>query len=103
MDKGKLMHQKQINLIDAHIGLLNYSHDHQYSFKHWQNIVNVVIAKVVGCDKSIDFTYYIFMKQTTCCPLDSTGRRWLQQPNNGNSLTMDYMADVMAMMQKCFC
>eukprot|EP00957_Ditylum_brightwellii_P041249 3122976-Ditylum_brightwellii.AAC.1 len=45
------MYQKQTDLIDVHIRLLNYSHDHQYSFEHWQNIVNVVIAKDVGFDK----------------------------------------------------
>eukprot|EP00957_Ditylum_brightwellii_P083817 6371030-Ditylum_brightwellii.AAC.1 len=50
-DKGKIMYQKQTALVDAHIGLLNYAQNHQYSFKCWQNIVNIVIAKIVGCDK----------------------------------------------------
>eukprot|EP00957_Ditylum_brightwellii_P140240 10685465-Ditylum_brightwellii.AAC.1 len=50
-DEGKIMYQKQIDLIDAHIVLLNYAQDHWYSFKRWQNIVNIVIAKLLGCDK----------------------------------------------------
>eukprot|EP00957_Ditylum_brightwellii_P108199 8255582-Ditylum_brightwellii.AAC.1 len=50
-DEEKIMHQKQIDLIDTHIVLLNYAWDHRYSFKHWKNIVNIVIAKLLGCDK----------------------------------------------------
>eukprot|EP00957_Ditylum_brightwellii_P159116 12109756-Ditylum_brightwellii.AAC.1 len=50
-DKGKIMYQKQTDLIDAHIVLLNYAHEHWYSYECWQNIVNIVIAKLLGCDK----------------------------------------------------
>eukprot|EP00957_Ditylum_brightwellii_P167103 12720831-Ditylum_brightwellii.AAC.1 len=52
---------------------------------------------------SKQFAYYIFMKQTTQCPLDSTDRSWSQQQNNGDFLTTGYMADVRATMQKHFC
>eukprot|EP00957_Ditylum_brightwellii_P005874 445910-Ditylum_brightwellii.AAC.1 len=52
---------------------------------------------------NIDFAYYIFMKQTTHCPLDSTGRSWPQQQSNGDFLTAVYMADMRATIQKYFC
>eukprot|EP00957_Ditylum_brightwellii_P139190 10609181-Ditylum_brightwellii.AAC.1 len=50
-NEGEIMYQKQTDLVDAHIVLLNYAQDHPYSLKHWQNIVNILIAKLLGYDK----------------------------------------------------
>ena len=33
MDEGQIMYQKQLDLIDAHIVLLNYAREHRYSYK----------------------------------------------------------------------
>eukprot|EP00957_Ditylum_brightwellii_P085610 6512629-Ditylum_brightwellii.AAC.1 len=50
-DERKIMYQKQIDVINTHIILLNYAQDYWYPFKCWQNIVKIVIAKLIGCDK----------------------------------------------------
>eukprot|EP00957_Ditylum_brightwellii_P095340 7262338-Ditylum_brightwellii.AAC.1 len=45
------MQQKQTDLIDAHLGLINYSQEKRYSCERWKNIVNFVIYKEIGNNK----------------------------------------------------
>ena len=45
------MQQKQTNLIDAHLGLIDYSQEKCYSYERWKNIVNFVIYKEIGNNK----------------------------------------------------
>eukprot|EP00957_Ditylum_brightwellii_P070438 5351935-Ditylum_brightwellii.AAC.1 len=50
-DKGQEMIWKREDIIDTHVSLLNYVAEQRYSCKRWQNIVNIVIAKLLGIDK----------------------------------------------------
>eukprot|EP00957_Ditylum_brightwellii_P007623 576651-Ditylum_brightwellii.AAC.1 len=45
------MKQKQTNLIDAHLGLINYLQEKRYSYERWKNIVNFVIYKEIRNNK----------------------------------------------------
>ena len=45
------MQQKQTDLIDTHLSLLNYSCEKHYSYDQWKNIDNAVMYKVIGNNK----------------------------------------------------
>eukprot|EP00957_Ditylum_brightwellii_P206287 15347702-Ditylum_brightwellii.AAC.2 len=51
IEEGKEMHCKQEDIINTHVGLLNYALEKWYSYKRWQNTVNIVIAKLLRIDK----------------------------------------------------
>eukprot|EP00957_Ditylum_brightwellii_P165616 12607714-Ditylum_brightwellii.AAC.1 len=46
-DEGQELQVKQNNLVDAHTGLLQYVLDKCYSYKRWQNIVNIVMRDLL--------------------------------------------------------
>eukprot|EP00957_Ditylum_brightwellii_P027960 2112424-Ditylum_brightwellii.AAC.1 len=50
-DEGQKMIQTREDIIDAHVSLLNYVVEQRYSYKRWQNIVNIAIAKLLGINK----------------------------------------------------
>jgi hypothetical protein len=50
-DEGQELSTKQNELVDAHIGMLQYALDKRYSYIRWQNIVNIVMGKEVGNNK----------------------------------------------------
>eukprot|EP00957_Ditylum_brightwellii_P164287 12507520-Ditylum_brightwellii.AAC.1 len=45
------MLRKREDIIEAHVSLLNYAAEQRRSYKQWQNIVNIAIAKLLGIDK----------------------------------------------------
>eukprot|EP00957_Ditylum_brightwellii_P211456 15366183-Ditylum_brightwellii.AAC.2 len=49
--EGREMYRKREDIIDTHVGLLNYAVEKRYSYKWWQIIVNIAIAKLLGIDK----------------------------------------------------
>jgi hypothetical protein len=50
-EEGKATESQQKELIRAHTAMLNYSLRHSYSYKRWQNVVNVMIEKDPGSSK----------------------------------------------------
>eukprot|EP00957_Ditylum_brightwellii_P197105 15016895-Ditylum_brightwellii.AAC.2 len=40
-----------MDLFDAHVALLQYAYDKCYSYEQWENLVNMVIVKVLGINK----------------------------------------------------
>eukprot|EP00957_Ditylum_brightwellii_P191784 14599970-Ditylum_brightwellii.AAC.1 len=50
-DEGKDFHAKQQALVQTHVDMLNYAIHHRYSYKQWQNIVNIILPKEKGNDK----------------------------------------------------
>eukprot|EP00957_Ditylum_brightwellii_P211107 15365761-Ditylum_brightwellii.AAC.1 len=50
-EEGKEMYNKQDDIINVYVSLLNYTLEKQYSYKWWQNIINIVIAKLLGINK----------------------------------------------------
>eukprot|EP00957_Ditylum_brightwellii_P172717 13148133-Ditylum_brightwellii.AAC.1 len=45
------MFRKREDIIDGHVSLFSYAVEQRYSYKQWQNDVNIVIAKLLGIDK----------------------------------------------------
>lgn len=50
-DEGKAVEVKRMELISAYVAMINYSLKHSYSYKRWQNVVNVMIKKETGNSK----------------------------------------------------
>eukprot|EP00957_Ditylum_brightwellii_P208048 15355631-Ditylum_brightwellii.AAC.2 len=49
--EGQELTNKQMDLIDAHVALLQCMHGKCYSYKWWKNLVNMVIVKILGINK----------------------------------------------------
>ena len=50
-EEGETIDSQRKELIRAHTAMLNYSLQHSYSYKRWQNVVNVMIEKDPGNSK----------------------------------------------------
>jgi hypothetical protein len=46
--EGKALESKHLDLIHAHVAMINYSLKHSYYFNRWKNVVNVMIEKEPG-------------------------------------------------------
>eukprot|EP00957_Ditylum_brightwellii_P029827 2256282-Ditylum_brightwellii.AAC.1 len=46
--KGQTLTDKQNNIMDACLDLINYSIGYKYLFQHWKKIVAIIIVKEVG-------------------------------------------------------
>eukprot|EP00957_Ditylum_brightwellii_P039482 2986843-Ditylum_brightwellii.AAC.1 len=49
--EGQELTTKQMDLIDAHVTLLQYTQDKCYLYEQWKNLVHIAIAKVLGINK----------------------------------------------------
>eukprot|EP00957_Ditylum_brightwellii_P060031 4557683-Ditylum_brightwellii.AAC.1 len=49
--EGREMFRKREDILDTHVSLLNYAAEQRYSYKQWQDIVNIVRAKLLRIDE----------------------------------------------------